>query len=260
MPDPFVGAASPLSQAAFDNAAGRLGGDPASLWSLLTVETRGFGFLPDRRPKILFERHIFHRRTNGRFSAAHPDISSPQSGGYLGNAAEYGRLTRAIELDRRAALESASWGLGQIMGFNAQQLGYADVDEMVGQFTVGEDQQLDGVVRFVASNKPLLDAFAARTWATVAFYYNGAAYAENRYDVKLAQYYEAYAAGHIPSLRVRAAQARLSYLGYEPHGVDGIMGPGTHAALLAFQKASQLPANAELDDATDQQLRTAAGV
>jgi hypothetical protein len=55
----------------------RLGVDQATLWSLLTVETRGFGFLPDQRPEILFERHIFHKHTGGRFSAGHPNISSP---------------------------------------------------------------------------------------------------------------------------------------------------------------------------------------
>ncbi|MBD8655693.1 DUF3380 domain-containing protein [Oxalobacteraceae sp. CFBP 13730] len=112
--------AAPLSQTGFDAVLDRLGVDQAALWSLLTVETRGFGFLPDWRPKILFERHIFHKRTGGRFGAGHPNISSPAGKRYLGDAAEYDRLAQAIELDRDAALESALWALGQVMGFNAK--------------------------------------------------------------------------------------------------------------------------------------------
>jgi hypothetical protein len=40
------------------------------LWSVVVVETSGCGFLPDRRPRILFERRILVRwelaNTSGR--------------------------------------------------------------------------------------------------------------------------------------------------------------------------------------------------
>lgn len=39
---------------------------------------------------------------------------------------------------------------------------------------------------------------------------------------------------------VRAMQARLLALGFDPRGVDGHFGPGTFAALVAFQCASEL--------------------
>lgn len=45
----------------------KLGVRAAEVWVILTVETLGSGFLPDRRPKILFERHIFHSETKGAF-------------------------------------------------------------------------------------------------------------------------------------------------------------------------------------------------
>jgi hypothetical protein len=35
--------------------------------AVLTVETLGSGFLPDRRPRILFERHFFPSETKGAF-------------------------------------------------------------------------------------------------------------------------------------------------------------------------------------------------
>lgn len=84
MTNSFLGKAAPLTQQGFNEVLKQIGGDAPSLWALLTVETCGFGFFPDRRPKILFERHIFHKRTKGRHSAAHPDISSSASGGYKG--------------------------------------------------------------------------------------------------------------------------------------------------------------------------------
>ena len=244
----------PLTQAAIDAAGARLGADVASVWSLLAVETRGFGFLADRRPQILFERHIFHARTQGRFSAGYPDLSAKAAGGYAGAAAEYGRLHRAMQLDRKAALESTSWGMGQVMGFNAVKLGYADVEDMVASFVVNEDQQLEGTVRFIEREPALKQAFDAHVWARVAYYYNGESYAINEYDKKLAEHYAIYAAGHLPDIRLRAAQASLLYLGFDPHGVDGLIGKGTRTALLNFQQARGLAPTAELDEVTAQAL------
>lgn len=260
MSDTFTGKAAILSQTGVKRTLADLELDPATLWALLTVETRGFGFLPDRRPKILFERHIFHRRTGGRFSAAHPDISSSSSGGYVGGAGEYARLARAARLDRQAALESASWGLGQIMGFNASALGYIGAEAMVASFVEGEDAQLEGVARFVLANPPLASALKARNWPRVAFFYNGADFARNQYDLKLQRFCDLYEVRGTPDIEVRAAQARLTYLGFDPRGVDGVLGDGTRAALIAFKKANGLDVNANLDDATKEALQAAVGV
>src|SRR5436305_5353027 len=116
----FVGTAFPLSQGGVNETLTSSGLGIAELWAVLSVETSGCGFLDDRRPKILFERHVFSRETNGGFDASHPDLSNPTAGGYgAGGAAQYDRLQRAIVLDREAALLSTSWGLGQVMGYNA---------------------------------------------------------------------------------------------------------------------------------------------
>jgi len=258
--DPFLGAAAPLSQQGFDEVLNRLGGDAPSLWALLTVETRGFGFLADRRPKILYERHVFHKRTQGRFSAAHPDVSSSLSGGYEGGAAEYARLARAISLDRQAAFESASWGLGQVMGFNAVKLRYVSAEEMVTRFVEGEDTQLEGALRFILDNPALESAFRKKNWTRVAFFYNGEAYAKNAYHIKLERYCDLYTVKGTPSIDIRSAQARLTYLGFNPRGVDGLLGDGTRMATIAFQKARGIPVTAELDDKTMDELKLAASV
>ncbi len=44
------------------------------LWAVLSVETSGCGYLPDKRPKILFERRVFSRLTGHRFDADDPDM------------------------------------------------------------------------------------------------------------------------------------------------------------------------------------------
>ena len=257
----FVGTAAPLTQAGFDAVSSRLGVDAPSLWSLVTVETRGFGFLADRRPKILFERHVFHRRTGGRFSAAHPDISNHTAGGYSRDTAgEYLRLERASALDHQAAIESTSWGLGQVMGFNAVSLGYPSAAEMIVAFMQGEDAQLEGSERFIAGNVSLAKAFRMRDWGRVARFYNGIGYAKNQYDKKLARCHNTYSTKGTPSIELRAAQARLTYLGFDPGAVDGLIGRATRAALTAFQTANALPATGTPDVRTLDALRTAAGV
>lgn len=254
-----AGRAAPLSQAKFDEANDALGGDAASLWALLTVETRGFGYLPDRRSKLLFERHIFHARTRGVFDGSEPDISSPVPGGYAGNAAEYPRLVRAMLRDRTAALESASWGLGQVMGFNAAEVGYAGAEDMISQFRTSEDEQLEATVRFITGNRALRVAFAARRWDRVAFFYNGKNFAKNNYDANLARFHELYEARGLPSVDVRAAQARLSYLKFDPKGIDGRGGPGTRDAVSAFQRSRGISVTGELTDVQDK-LEAEAGV
>src|ERR1700751_4946349 len=128
----FANTGGPMSNAGISSACATLGTKAPELWSIISVETSGCGFLPDRRPKILFERHIFHRLTTGKYDADDPDISQPTAGGYgRGGAHQYDRLAAAMVLDRSAALRSASWGLGQIMGENFSSAGFADVEGMV---------------------------------------------------------------------------------------------------------------------------------
>ncbi|MFK3737684.1 N-acetylmuramidase domain-containing protein [Massilia sp. TN1-12] len=254
----FRGNAAPLSSSGFRRTMVALATDPASLWALITVETSGFGYLPDRRPKILFERHVFHRRTGGKYGSTHADISAPAPGGYLGDADEYTRLERALALDRQAALDSTSWGLGQVMGFHAASLGYPGTEAMVTGFLEDEDAQLEAVQRFIGAHAALRQALRRQDWTRVAFFYNGASYAQHGYHRKLEHYHDLYAIKGTPDIAVRTAQAWLTYLGYAPRGVDGILGPATGAAVVAFQKAQGLPVTADLDDASLERLRLAA--
>lgn len=76
---------------------------------ILHVEAASCGFLPDRRPIIRFERHIFHRLTGGRYDRSHPDICNPVPGNAAPEgAAQYGLLNEALSLKSQAALKSTS--------------------------------------------------------------------------------------------------------------------------------------------------------
>jgi hypothetical protein len=109
----FVGNGRPLSMVGLANVNDQVGIQAAEIWSVLHVETSGCGFLADRRPQNLFERHIFSRETGGKFDITNPDISNRTPGGYGASGAhQYDRLAEAIKLDRGrppcAALRGAS--------------------------------------------------------------------------------------------------------------------------------------------------------
>lgn len=238
----------PLSDAALKQASQILEVGRAELWSLVAVETKGCGFQTDRRPLILFERHYFSRLTGRKFDDRYPDISNPRAGGYGPPAHQYDRLSRAMQLDRTAALESASWGLGQVMGRNAKLAGFNDVEDMVAAMESSEDGQFLAVVNFIRSRK--LDAALRRhDWAAFADGYNGETYAINQYDKKLKNSFEKYSNGQCPDLRVRTAQLCLSYCGFNPGAVDGVCGTKTRNAIIRFQVANHLAQTGVPDDA-----------
>jgi hypothetical protein len=234
-----------------------LGVGEAEIWAVLTVETRGFGFLVDRRPQILFERHIFSRRTNGRHDAAHPDISWPKPGGYRGGAREYERLLTAMQLDEEEALKSASWGLPQVMGFNHRVVGFESVAAMVEAMVESEDEQLEALGQFIMAHPKCRIGIQRHDWGTFAACYNGPNFRLNDYDNRLAAAY-AKAKRMLPDLGLRCAQVALTYLGYNPGLIDGLRGRLTRGALVEFQIKHELPPTGELDEETEANLMSEA--
>jgi len=188
-----------LKESDLQRAADVLGVPLAAVKAVNEVEARGPGFLADGRPVILFERHIFYRQLAAHGldadaqAARWPHIVSTMRGGYAGGAAEYRRLSLARQVCEAAALESASWGAFQIMGFHWERLGYASVAEFHACMQESEAAQLDAFVRFIQADPGLRRALAGRKWAAFARGYNGPAYAENLYDVKLARAYARHA-------------------------------------------------------------------
>jgi hypothetical protein len=248
----YQGEGRPLSDEGLAQVCSTLGVSGPEVWAVLTVETRGFGFLPDRRPRILFERHVFHRLTQGRHDSGHADISNAKPGAYAGDAAEYTRLEQATGLERNAALQSASWGIGQVMGFNYAAAGYAAVDDMVAAMVKNENAQLLAMANFVKANK-LATALQRQDWVSFARGYNGPDFKKNEYDARLAAAHAKHKIA-LPDLAFRTAQAALLYLGIDPGPVDGFRGRRTRSALMQFQERSGLPETGELDPGTGSKL------
>lgn len=233
----------PLQAADFERAAIVLESDIAAIRAVVEVESIGHGFQSDARPKLLFERHVFHRETGGRWSGLHPAISSPQPGGYAGGPREYRRLEQAMALDRRAALRSSSWGGFQIMGFNHQLAGFETVEQFVAGMVESAARQIDAFVAFVRASG-LQQALQAHDWAAFARGYNGPAYRSNRYDERLAAAYLRFGGAAGPAdargnqlltagsrgEEVRRLQRYLGIL------ADGIFGPVTVATVKDFQR------------------------
>ncbi|MEO7996425.1 MAG: N-acetylmuramidase domain-containing protein [Gemmatimonadaceae bacterium] len=253
----FTGTGTPLTQKGLDSLARELSVPLPALWAVLAVETSGCGFTADRRPLILFERHWFSKLTKGRFDSNHPDISNRTPGGY-GNrgVAQYARLERAVALDRKAALQSTSWGLGQVMGFNAETVGFANFEEMVKACMDSEDGQMRAMCGFITSAN-LSKRLREKDWAGFAFRYNGTDFQKNKYDEKLATFNARFEVGPLPDLNVRWAQMSLMYLGYITGGVDGWFGAKTQAALMRFQKDRGIAQSGAPDQETTAELSEA---
>ncbi|MGJ0236997.1 N-acetylmuramidase domain-containing protein [Novosphingobium fluoreni] len=187
--------ANALTDRDLKEAATRLGCSLAQIRAVRQVEAAGKGYDKAGMPKILYERHLFHRLTGGKFSPA--PFSQSKAGGYTNDANGDGivdswdRLCEAIatgEVD--AAFQSCSWGLFQVLGQWWDELGYPSPFAMAWTSAQSEGDQLEMFVRYVehfgltdelrqlSPNPVTCRAFAAA--------YNGPGYRQYVYDEKLA--------------------------------------------------------------------------
>ena len=96
------------------------------------------------------------------------------------------------ERDETAALQSASWGMFQVMGFHYAACGYDSPQAMAAGITADEDDHLEAMVAFILSEKlddELRACKAGDATSCVPFVraYNGPGYAKNDYHNKFAR-------------------------------------------------------------------------
>lgn len=183
-------------------AAAKLNGiDPAGLLAVKTVETgEKSGFLDDGRPQILFEGHIFYKYYNinhptankSYIQRAYPSIYYPKWSKkfYQNGTGEHERLEIACKLDREAGLMSASWGIGQIMGFNYKSCGCDDIQEFVNMMYLNLDSQLILWCTYLKKTG-LITLINNHDWGSFTKKYNGSGQVEY-YSKKLAKAYIEY--------------------------------------------------------------------
>lgn len=183
----FEGAARRLDDLDLPKLGASIGVGEDEIHAFLDVETSGHGFDAQGRPIILFEPHVFYRNLAGaaRAKAVAAGLAYAKWGEKPYPRDSYPRLKAACAIDETAALRSASWGLGQVLGENFRAAGFATVQAMVEAMMADEALQLAAAVNFIAANR-LDGKLRAHDWAGFAKGYNGASYRKNAYDIRLA--------------------------------------------------------------------------
>lgn len=180
--------------------------EPAALLAVAEVESGGRALFPvaDRKePAIRFEGHYFDRRLSGRIreQARQMGLASPDAGRVRNPKTQRERwvlLERAMSIHRQAALESTSWGLGQVMGAHWEWLSYQSIDELVSEARSGIAGQVSLMLNFI-DKAGLKVSLQAKDWRDFARRYNGPAFARNQYDSRMAAAYERWnrSLGHV---------------------------------------------------------------
>ena len=178
-----------------DTAAG-LGIDAASVAAVLQVESAGHGFAMDGKMIIRFENHIFHaqwgkdnKATFNKHFKFNADKAwtghqwrRDESGEWVtchqSQASEWEVIEFARSLADEAALKSASYGAGQVMGFNHETAGFKNVTEMFNQMSGTLRPQLDGMFGFITNNQTCMAGLKAKDYVKFASGYNGSGKAD----------------------------------------------------------------------------------
>ncbi|NUN10321.1 MAG: N-acetylmuramidase family protein [Ignavibacteriaceae bacterium] len=182
------------------SAAFRLNCEPEALEAVILTESNGNGFLPDGKPKILYEPFVFGRLTKGRYNGVKlrfNNILFPLSltGKWVRTLAMYGpesiqhiKLAEAVKLDRDSAYKACSWGKFQILGLNYELCGYSALEEFVTDMCLSEEKHLEAFINYVLSMG--LDVLLRKKdWKGFAVKYNGSFQRLNNYSGKLLDHY-----------------------------------------------------------------------
>ena len=189
----YIGAAERLSDSDFARLAAKHGIEEAALRAVNAVEARNSGFYSSGAVVCLYEPHIAYRLSGGntRDKLVAAGIAYPHWGERPYPASSFPRIDKCSEIaGEEIAAQSTSWGLGQLMGFNFRAAGYDSAVDMVTAFAASEANQLEGMIGFIQANEAMAKALSDHDWAMFARCYNGAGYAQNGYDRKLAAAYE----------------------------------------------------------------------
>lgn len=243
--------------------------EPAALLAVAEVESAGvpeWNVHGKSKPAIRFEGHYFYRILKAKNpkllqKAIAAGLANPKAGAVKNpNAygARYDLLARAADIDMDAAYESTSWGLGQVMGAHWKKLGYSSARNLVDDALKGVDGQVRIMSRYI-KKFGLVDELQSKGWLSFALQYNGPAARKNRYEQKLAAAYRRWSKAATGSLAAEDNalaewQRQLAVLGFYKGKIDGLNGPATRRAVMAFQKEHGLVADGKIGKMTDDAL------
>ena len=166
--------------------AAEYGVDEKLAKAVIKIESGGSGFR-NGRLIMRFEPHVFKARFNALFQE-HFQMGDPAWSGdghrvnvggewktFHGNQdAEYQAQLIAADIAERAAFDAASYGAGQIMGFNHAACGYSSAKAMAYEFQQSEEAQLRAMFEYMR-NRGLIEKLKAGDLLGFASAYNGPA-------------------------------------------------------------------------------------
>lgn len=156
-----------IEETDYEEAAKKLNCEVAAIKAVAKTETGAYGSYfkfqqdDDYVPAILFERHHFHKYTNGKYDK-YSDISNPDSGGYGPTSEQYSKHVAA---------------------------GYASPEDFVFALSKSEKNQLKAFVSFIEADSVLLKSLRSKDWLSFAKRYNGKR--QKGYDLKMEKNYNA---------------------------------------------------------------------
>ena len=183
-----------ITDSQYEKSALLIGCDVPAVKAVAEVESKGSGFLSNGDVMILFEPHIFYGELKLKgITPTVSDICYEKWGTkpYGKYSEQWPKLNRAIQIDETAALKSASYGKFQILGKYYYECGCKDVQEFVAAMKKDESEHLRLFTNLIIS-RGLQQALKKLDWVAFAKAYNGAGYAKNQYDIKLAKAYQKY--------------------------------------------------------------------
>ncbi len=263
---------------AVNKVAGAQGLEAAALLTVVEVESGGRAFAKvDGRPMplILYEYHVFYRYPELSQSERSEAVSRKLAARKWGDlpyaksqTARYNQLKRAATINEQAAYAACSWGVGQVLGENADWLGYASPRALADKAMSGIDGQIAVMMSFIRK-RGLVPELQAHDWRGFARAYNGSGQVEY-YAKRMAAAYRRITGNQSQSsdpmsLRigangedVAALQRMLRAQGYHLN-VDGDFGPATRRQVELFQQDQGLIADGIAGPATIGRLEALSG-
>lgn len=228
---PWIGEAAPLPPQAFSEAAREIGCEQAAIRAIWDVEAAGKGYRRDGTLQRRFEPH----HMPGSPMTWRDSLKMSERKREAAFEAAYRR-------DQTAALEAASWGGPQIMGFNHKDAGFRSAHTMVQAMADRESEHLRAFISLVKS-WGIDSAIRAHDWQTFAVRYNGTGQPDT-YARKVEAAYRKHSGGAAsPTVLRMGAQGTAVKELQRALGIveDGVFGAGTDAAVRRFQEAAKLP-------------------
>lgn len=240
----------------------------AAVEAVIAVESGKKGFDEKGLMVILFETHVLYRELTKAGLIEERDklvakglATEKWTRNYpatlRGRWDQIKEVIRYVDLEY--ALRSTSMGLFQIMGFNYAACGFKSAVDMASYLARGEEEQTKVFAKFISNNPRMLRALQGKDWKNFAYFYNGAGYEKNNYDVKLSVAY-ARARGDSRDLsigdkgpEVKWLQDRLNQHGFDLE-VDGVFGRKTFDAVRRFQMGNDLGPSGVADAKTKGKL------